>query len=46
MPAQNIRCVTNGKIFTLPLPDKINENLIKEKIIQRYGSRVKIRITK
>lgn len=44
LPARNIRCVTNGKTFLLPLSDGIDENLIKERIIQRYGSKVKIRI--
>lgn len=44
LPAQNIRCVTNGKTFLLPLPDGSDVNLIRERIIQRYGSKVKIRI--
>ena len=44
LPAKNIRCVTNGKTFLLPLPDGIDENLIRKRIIQRYGSKVKIRI--
>lgn len=44
LPAQNIRCSTNGNIFSLPLPDRINENLVRERIVQRYGSKVEIRI--
>jgi 2-polyprenyl-6-methoxyphenol hydroxylase-like FAD-dependent oxidoreductase len=44
MPAQNIRCTTNGSLFSLPLPDTINENLVRERIVQRYGSKVKVRI--
>lgn len=45
LPAQpQIRCVTNGSLYFLPLPDRINENMVKERIVQRYGSKVKIRI--
>ncbi|MGQ9642022.1 MAG: hypothetical protein ACUVUF_07870 [Candidatus Bathycorpusculaceae bacterium] len=44
LPAQNIRCVTNNGLYSLPLPDIINENLVRERIVQRYGSKVKIRI--
>lgn len=44
LPAQNIRCATNGSLFSLPLHDRINENLVRERIVQRYGSKVKIRI--
>jgi hypothetical protein len=44
LPAKNIRCVANGKTFLLPLPDGIDENLIKERITRRYGSKVKIRL--
>jgi hypothetical protein len=44
LPARNIRCVTNESLFLLPLPDDIDANLIKQRIIQRYGSKAKITI--
>ena len=40
---QNISWITNGKIFTLFLPDRIDENLIREQIIQTFGSKAQIR---
>ena len=44
LPARNIKCVTNGSLFFLPLPEGIDVNLVKERIIQRYGSKVNIKI--
>jgi hypothetical protein len=44
LPPRNIRWSTNGKLFFLFLPDDIDENPIKSRIIQSYGSKVKIRI--
>jgi 2-polyprenyl-6-methoxyphenol hydroxylase-like FAD-dependent oxidoreductase len=41
LPAQNIRCTTNGSLFSLPLPDTINENLVRERIVQKYVKKSK-----
>ena len=43
LPAQDIRWITNGRVFTLFLSDGIDEDQIKERITQTYGSKVKIR---
>ena len=42
-PIQDIQWITNGKIFTLFLSDRIDEKKVKERIIQIYGSKIKIR---
>jgi len=43
LQAQDIQWITNGRIFTLFLSDRIDEDQIKERITQIYGSKVKIR---
>ena len=43
LPSQDIQWVTNGRVFTLFLSDEIDISLIKERIIQTYGSKIKIR---
>jgi len=43
LPAQDIQWITNGRVFTLFLSDRIDIDQIKERITQTYGSKVKIR---